>query len=101
MRGPPPPLLRVSAAEPCCLCAPLPAGGPTWLEWAFGCVRSRAFRLGPESFAFVPFLDAANHAAEPSCDFRLAPDGSRVELVAVQEARAGEEATISYTGPQG
>lgn len=32
------------------------------MEWGFACVRSRAFRLGPEAFAFVPFLDMANHA---------------------------------------
>ena len=54
---PPPP------ASPC-------ADGPTWLQWGFGCVRSRAFRLADEHFAFVPLLDVANHAADPSCDFR-------------------------------
>lgn len=49
---------------------PCPAGGPTWLQWAFACVRSRAFKLADECFAFVPFLDVANHEEEPSCDFR-------------------------------
>ena len=87
-----------------CLCLPslaASAGGPSWLEWGFGCVRSRAFRLGPDAFAFVPFLDAANHSREPSCDFRLLSEEGAVQLVALREARAGEEATISYTGPQG
>ena len=52
--------------------APAPAGGPSWLQWGFACVRSRAFRLREDCFAFVPFLDLANHAADPSCDFRHA-----------------------------
>ena len=45
-------------------------GGPSWLQWGFACVRSRAFELRKDCFAFVPFLDGANHAADPSCDFR-------------------------------
>lgn len=46
------------------------AGGPSWLQWGFACVRSRAFELRKDCFAFVPFLDGANHAPDPSCDFR-------------------------------
>jgi hypothetical protein len=45
-------------------------GGPSWLQWGFGCVRSRAFQLKQECFAFVPYLDVANHHPDPSCDFR-------------------------------
>lgn len=51
-----------------------PAGGPSWLQWGFACVRSRAFKLRDECFAFVPFLDLANHALDPSCDFRWGGD---------------------------
>lgn len=109
-------------------------------------MRSRAFELRAECFAFVPFLDVANHEDDPSCDFRcecwlqlpaslpagaaaalcplatllwlrlsahalaptptttprrLAADGASVELVAVRGLAAGQEATISYTGPAG
>ena len=46
------------------------AGGPSWLQWGFGCVRSRAFKLREDCFASVPFLDVANHADDPACDFR-------------------------------
>ena len=53
------------------LSSSMAADGPTWLQWGFGCVRSRAFKLGPDCFASVPFLDLANHApGQPSCDFR-------------------------------
>ncbi|KAL4451460.1 hypothetical protein ABPG75_007122 [Micractinium tetrahymenae] len=75
--------------------------GPSWLQWGFACVRSRAFQLGDQFFAFAPFLDVANHEAEPTCDFRLSADGKAVELVAVKDLAVGQEATISYTGPQG
>ncbi|PSC69026.1 ribulose-1,5 bisphosphate carboxylase oxygenase large subunit N-chloroplastic [Micractinium conductrix] len=81
------------------LSSSMAADGPTWLQWGFGCVRSRAFKLGPDCFASVPFLDLANHApGQPSCDFRLSSDGSAVQLVALQELAPGQEATISYTG---
>ena len=72
---------------------------PGWLRWAFACVRSRAFRLGPERFAFVPFLDAANHAARPRAAYR--EGGGGVELVALAGLAAGEEVTISYCGGKG
>lgn len=74
---------------------------PTWIEWAFGCVRSRAFRLEQGHYAFVPFLDVANHAADPNAAFELAKDGRSVNLVCVKTISPGEEVTISYTGPQG
>jgi hypothetical protein len=69
------------------------------MQWAFGCVRSRAFRLAADRRAFVPFLDVANHAQRPTAAFR--ESGSCVELVAVADARAGDEATICYTEPGG
>ena len=43
---------------------------PSFFEWAFACVRSRAFRLGEQRFAFVPFLDIANHSPSPNAGFR-------------------------------
>ena len=83
------------------LAVPACEDGPTWLEWAFACVRSRAFRLGEQIFAFVPFLDAANHAAEPTADFQLSADASAVNLVALGPIAQGAEVTISYTGKVG
>ena len=43
---------------------------------SFACVRSRAFKASDDCFAFVPFLDTANHANEPNADFRCTPEGS-------------------------
>jgi hypothetical protein len=60
-----------------------------------------ACRVGQEAFAFIPFLDQANHAAQPNADFKPAVDGLAYELVAVQDIAAGAEVTISYTGPAG
>ncbi|GLC38819.1 hypothetical protein PLESTB_000712700 [Pleodorina starrii] len=48
------------------LMEPLAPDVPSWFQWAFACVRSRAFRAGPDAFAFVPFLDFANHAEAPT-----------------------------------
>lgn len=76
-------------------------GGPTWMEYAFGCVRSRAFALDQERFAFVPFLDTANHAADPNANFVAPPNASCVNLVSLKPISEGEEVTISYTGPHG
>ena len=85
--------------------------GVSYFEWAFACVRSRAFQIHKDAFAFVPFLDAANHAGQPNADFQLSSDGSTIHLVTVQQiqpteaagagAGAGEEVTISYTGAPG
>ena len=78
------------------------AGGCTWLEYAFGLVRSRAFCLGDNHFAFVPVLDAANHAtSEPSADFQLDTRSDSVVFFALKDIKAGEEVTISYTGRSG
>ncbi len=75
-------------------------------------------RAGPDAFAFVPFLDLANHADQtnpaspaPNADFRVAQPqeaqngtagaSSCFELVAVRPLAAGEEVTISYCGAGG
>ena len=79
--------------------APLGDGLPTVFEWAFACVRSRAFAQG-DARCMIPFMDMANHAASPTCDFGLLPDG-RYALFAVKDVEAGEEATISYASAQG
>ena len=52
------------------LASPMGPELPTFFEWAFACVRSRAFRLGEQRFAFVPFMDVANHAERPNAAFR-------------------------------
>ncbi|KAK9916994.1 hypothetical protein WJX75_009612 [Coccomyxa subellipsoidea] len=73
---------------------PVEPGACTWMQWAFACVRSRAFRLGPECHAIIPFVDMANHALPPVAAFR--PHRGAIELLAVREAAAEDEATISY-----
>lgn len=75
-------------------------GGPTFMEWAAACVRSRALQVGPQAFALVPFLDVANHDHErPNADFKV--DGEHVALVATRRVAIGDEITISYTGQTG
>lgn len=84
------------------LAVPMDGGdGPTWMEYAFACVRSRAFSLGEDRFAFVPVLDAANHDIEPNADFSYNPSNDTVAFFAMKEIKAGEEVTISYTGRVG
>jgi hypothetical protein len=83
------------------LSVPLCENGPTYLEYAFACVRSRAFRLGQDIFAFVPFLDAVNHNIDPNTNFEMSVDGSTVNLVSLKEIKENEELTISYTGTLG
>ncbi|CAG9461176.1 unnamed protein product [Pedinophyceae sp. YPF-701] len=93
----------------------VPDVGPSLLLWGFACARSRAMATrsrtaagneaeqagGEEMFVFPPFLDQANHDHNPNCDFRVSPSGEAIELFAVRAIKAGAEATISYTGPQG
>ena len=74
---------------------------PTYMQWGLACVRSRAFQLGKERFAMVPFLDIANHAPEANAAFRNSKSDAAVELVAVSDIVAGQEAVISYTECQG
>ncbi|GIM10040.1 hypothetical protein Vretimale_13795, partial [Volvox reticuliferus] len=112
------------------LMEPLAPDVPSWLQWAFACVRSRAFRVGADAFAFIPFLDFANHADGPTndqrpptvngtpcrptanADFCMTPTtsnddergeggGSFFELVALRDITPGEEVTICYSGPEG
>jgi hypothetical protein len=74
---------------------------PTFLEWTLACVRSRSFKLNNDSFSFVPFLDIANHAVEPNCNFNYSSSIQAVQLVAIKDVKAGDELTISYTGEKG
>jgi len=74
---------------------------PTFLEWTLACVRSRAFKLNNGSFSFVPFLDIANHAVEPNCNFNYSSSLQALQLVAIKDVKAGDELTITYTGEKG
>ena len=47
-----------------------------------------------DSFAFVPFLDLCQHAAEPAAEF--ASGGGAFALRARRPLEAGEEVTICY-----
>ena len=47
-----------------------------------------------DSFAFVPFLDLCQHAADPAADF--ASGGGAFALRARRPLSAGEELTICY-----
>ena len=76
------------------LAQPIEPGICTRMQWAFACVRSRTFRLGPACHAFVPFMDMTNHSLPPVAAFR--PHQGAVELLAVVDADEGTEATISY-----
>ncbi|KAG1664648.1 hypothetical protein FOA52_011785 [Chlamydomonas sp. UWO 241] len=81
-----------------------PAGNNScsWLQWAFACVRSRAYKLGPDAFAMVPFWDLANHAMEPNGDFRVDPaNAGALQLFALGDIPADTEVLLSYTGPEG
>eukprot|EP01025_Chloroclados_australasicus_P031404 TRINITY_DN31767_c2_g1_i3.p1 TRINITY_DN31767_c2_g1~~TRINITY_DN31767_c2_g1_i3.p1 ORF type:complete len:361 (-),score=56.38 TRINITY_DN31767_c2_g1_i3:573-1655(-) len=73
---------------------------PSLFEWAFACVRSRAFKLKDDYYAYIPFLDMANHSPEPNANYQYNQNGF-VELVAVKDIKAKEEVTISYTGKYG
>jgi hypothetical protein len=48
-----------------------------------------------DTFAFVPFLDMAQHADVPTANFRVdAQDGAK--LTALADLKPGEEVTINY-----
>lgn len=71
------------------------------LQWAFAMVRSRCFKVGPDSFAFVPMVDMANHdPLHPTAVFETVPDAavkfSAFALRAARDLDAGTEITISY-----
>ncbi|CAM9351837.1 unnamed protein product, partial [Phaeothamnion confervicola] len=76
------------------------AAMPTALQWAFALVRSRAFAAGAasgfEEFAFVPFLDQANHSPRPAADFGYDAAADEWRLTTLAPLPAGAEATISY-----
>lgn len=62
------------------------------------------FPPGARLTAFVPFVDMANHASDPSCEVqgRVAEGGagfSAVALVARRDLAAGQEVTLRYFGP--
>eukprot|EP00903_Cladosiphon_okamuranus_P008723 g8355.t1 len=72
---------------------------PMALLWAFAMVRSRAFAADDDRFAFVPFLDMANHGfASPTANFGYdgGADPGVFRLQAKRNMTAGEEVTISY-----
>ncbi|CAM9302999.1 unnamed protein product [Ectocarpus sp. 4 AP-2014] len=74
---------------------------PMALLWAFAMVRSRAFAADGDRFAFVPFLDMANHGfADPAANFTYISGGESqtgvFQLQAIRNISAGEEVTISY-----
>ncbi|CAM9407339.1 unnamed protein product, partial [Hapterophycus canaliculatus] len=69
---------------------------PMALLWAFAMVRSRAFVAEDDRFAFVPFLDMANHGfAEPVANFTYTGGGEGepgvFRLQAMRNISAGEE----------
>ena len=80
------------------LATPMGNDSPTtYMQWGLACVRSRAFQLGKDRFAFVPFLDMANHSPTPNAAFRASETAAAIELVAVDDIDPGQEAVISYT----
>ena len=83
------------------LSVPMVEDGPSWLQYAFACVRSRAFKIRDDAYAFVPILDIANHAIEPNADFALSDDGTCLYFFAMKDIQANEEVCISYSGRVG
>ena len=69
-------------------------GEPGPLQAGFALVRSRAFQLAEDTFAYVPFLDMANHALEPSADFMTTRE--EFVLFARRDLAEGDAVTISY-----
>lgn len=68
---------------------------PRPLPYAYALVVSRCFAMADgDTFAFVPFLDMAQHADTPSANFRVAEDG--VTLTALVPLEKGDEVTLSY-----
>ena len=77
-------------------------GSPTtYMQWGLACVRSRAFQMAKDRFAFVPFLDICNHSTAPNAAFRANETAAAIELVAVSDVAPGQEAVISYTERSG
>jgi hypothetical protein len=111
---------RLRAIMPPGFMEPLAADQPSYFQWAFGCVRSRAFNYAPNVMGLVPFLDMANHSISPNADVQLVDSSSGqpltreqaaagqmpaagagcVQLFAVKDIAPGDEITMSYSGPQ-
>jgi hypothetical protein len=87
---PPRPQERLAALLPRLAAQKIAPGAPSWLQWAFACVRSRTVRLAEDVFALAPFVDLANHAADPTADFMASPDGQSVQLVALKALQPGQ-----------
>lgn len=67
----------------------------------FACVRSRAFEVYDNVFAFVPFLDLCNHSRQPNSAWNLISDNDRdsyIILKATEDIKPGTEITICYDG---
>jgi hypothetical protein len=71
---------------------------PSPLDWCHALVISRVFTTSdPDTFAFTPFLDMANHAARPTANFTTDADGA-MRLYALTDLASGDEVAISYDG---
>ena len=84
------------------------------LQWAFACVRSRAYAASPpktsavqydvDTFAFVPFFDLINHGEEEedghldsaNTDCHACPERQAFELFATRDVEKGEELLTCY-----
>ena len=68
---------------------------PLPLPYAYALVVSRCFTMSDgDTFAFVPFLDMADHAAQPSANF--ASDARGFVLKSLRPIAMGEEVSICY-----
>lgn len=68
---------------------------PKPLQYMYALVVSRCFAMSDgNTFAFVPFLDMANHAARPTANF--GSDASKFVLQALQPLMEGDEVSVCY-----
>jgi hypothetical protein len=79
---------------------PIDEGLPSYLQWGFACVRSRALQLGPQAFGLVPFIDIANHAADPNADIRVPPPGPSAAAAAQAAQAAADGAGADGAGAE-
>jgi hypothetical protein len=71
---------------------------PLPLPFCYALVVSRCFTTSdPDTFAFVPFLDMADHAARPAANF--ASDGRGFVLKALRPIKSGEEVGAANPHP--
>lgn len=81
----------------------------TLIRW-YANVRSRAFQVDENTFAFIPFLDQFNHSVNPNCAWDISNnDGSTVNCTGesgwidvrlLRDVSDGEELRICYHGIQ-